>query len=65
MTVQSLLSNMTQKEICHWMAYYKIKGDDDKEGEKELTKPQPKQDQQAKNDQDLMSHLFALAGRKE
>ena len=31
MTVQSLCQQMSQRELCHWMAHYKIKGDKDKE----------------------------------
>lgn len=30
MTVQSLCQQMTQKELCHWMSYYKIKNDEEK-----------------------------------
>ena len=63
MTVQSLCQQMTQKELCHWMAYYKIKGDEGKEESKDSSAQEPVTEQ-AKNDGDLLTQLLTLAGRK-
>ena len=65
MTVQSLLANMTQKELCHWMAYYKVKNEDrEKERNADSHDDPTPVDPQTEKDQLLMSQLLAMAGQK-
>ena len=72
MTVQNLLANMTQKELCHWMAYYKIKNEKyEEENPTDKTDgitssapvPTPADSQEGK-DELLLGQLLALAGQK-
>ena len=65
MTVQSLLANMTQKELCHWMAYYKVKNEDhEKERSTDSRDDSTPVDPQIEKDQILMGQLLALSGQK-
>ena len=65
MTVQSLLANMTQKELCHWMASSKVKNEDpEKERNTDNRDDSTPVDPQIEKDQLLMSQLLALSGQK-
>ena len=58
MTVQTLLGSMTQKELCHWIAFHKI--ENEKYAETSPSKDGPTS-QKAK-DGAMVSQLLALAG---
>lgn len=64
MTVQSLLQNMTQKELCHWMAYYKVKNEKYEEDRKTDKKQDVNHDSQESKDGLLANQLLALANQK-
>lgn len=75
MTVGAMLRNMSQKELCHWIAYFRIENEQyaDKNKEQEaaqIDKPKISVKQvgevtQEQKDGAMLSQLFALAARND
>lgn len=80
MTVAAMLQSMSQKELCHWIAFFKIEQErfdkekdadtqgSDKQVENESSgnrKPEKSEYTQAQKDGALLSQLFALASCKD
>lgn len=75
MTVKQMLGNMTQKELAHWIAYFRI---ENAEHEREKQERHEKQENgkvtinqvsdeasQLQKDQQMMMQLLALSGQSE
>lgn len=74
MTVRQLLENISQKELCHWIAYFKIEDREYQEKKEERqgkqsasvkVKQVDKEVTQEQKDGALLNQLLALAGKKE
>lgn len=76
MTVGAMLREMSQRELCHWIAYFRIENEHYDKSSSEEAKPeserpkiavkQAKQEYtQEQKDGALLSQLFALAARDD
>lgn len=77
MTVRQLLKNMSQKELVHWIAYFRLEEKEynekrEQEGQKRQGEPPVKINQvskpkvtQAQKDGALLSQLLALSAQKD
>lgn len=72
MTVQSLLKNMTQQELCHWMAYHRLETEEHeklRESRSEARSPYgakkaPQPQKKLSNDEAMLSQLLRMAKSK-
>lgn len=77
MTVKQLLGNMSQKELCDWIAYFHIENMEyekekmEREDRRQNDSPaikinqDPDNDSQLRRDQQMLMQLMALSGQKE
>lgn len=71
MTVGYMLKNMNQKELCHWMAYFRIESEEYEARKEEIKakgkakQPDDEQAEQNKKDGALFAQLMMLAGKDE
>lgn len=71
MTVQQMLRNMSQKELCTWMAYFRIEAEEheaENEGRKSnapqiTVRDKSKEPRQNDKDGILFQQLMALSGQ--
>ena len=64
MTVQSLLKNMTQQELCHWMAYHRIETEEHETRSPYGAKKAPQPQRKLSNDEAMLSQLLRMANVK-
>lgn len=73
MTVQQMLRNMSQKELCTWMAYFRIEAEEREAAKEEKSdnapqikvRDKPKQQTQADKDAALFSQLMFLSAQDD
>lgn len=66
MTVSQMLANMTQKELCHWIAFFRLQNarfEDRRQNGKNGQASRKQEVSQAQKDQLMMMQLLALAGK--
>lgn len=69
MTVSQMLKSMSQKELCNWIAYFRIESEEWEAKQEEsqtsrvIVKDKSKDVEQAQKDGALFQQLMALAGQ--
>lgn len=77
MTVKQLLGNMSQKELCNWIAFFHIENEEYEKEKKERQEDRQSNsstvkinqdsdnDSQLRRDQQMLMQLMALSGQKD
>lgn len=60
MPVGRMLKEMTQRELCHWIAFFKLENEEHAQARKQMDKTDVTQ---AQKDGAMLTQLFAMAAR--